>query len=346
VNNDGKEHVGISVKGEVSYICYILNTHQGVSVNFFKILSFLLLPVAAFAGELSFSLTTAAADYLERDIEPGDDHFAGIAGPCNGVKAATVLNAKYSQPTPLGSHWLLKDASVDLTAGLELSPLSIRPLIKAEFTPVPFLVFGAGGTIGTGWNPLGYNGMSIYNDVKHEYEALSPFKNYYYDFWASATFQFDLGAVIEGDWNHLVMLASYQWIYKAITGVDDGDIWEWQVIPGEANGWQYYVTAVLGYKMPLVLDMIGFMAEFYGHYDRSDFSKKYRDFDGEFMWVDLSVLFEFAFNKTNTLKTLFTFEADRSFSVDHESSNEEPFLKRVGREWSFYRIALIWNHDF
>lgn len=328
------------------HICYILNTHQGVCVNFFKALSFFLLPVVAFAGELNFSLTTAAADYLERDIEPGEDHFASVAGPFNGAKVATIFNAIYTLPTPLGSHWLLKDADVEFTVGLELSPLSIRPLVKAEFTPVPFLVFGAGGTIGTGWNPLGFDGMSIYNPVKAKYESLTPFKHYYYDFWASATFQFDTGALIPGDWSHVVMQASYQWIYKGITGVDDGDIWEWQVIPGEANGWQYYVTAVLGYQMPLVLDMIGFMAEFYGHYDRSDYAKMYRGFDGEFMWIDLSVLLEFAFNEKNTLKTLFTFEGDRSFSVKHENSDQEPLLKRTGREWSFYRIALVWDHKF
>lgn len=306
----------------------------------------LLVPVVAFAGELSYSITTAAADYLKRDIEPGEDHFASVAGPFNGVKAATVPTATYAIPTPLGQHWLLKDADVKISGSFEISPLSIRPALKAEFTPVPFLVFDAGGSVGTGWNPLGFNGMSIYNPAKAEYEALTPFKHYYYDLWATATFQFDLGAVIEGDWNHLVMLASYQWIYKAITGVDDGEIWEWQVIPGEANGWQYYVTGVLGYKMPLTLSMIGFMAEFYGHFDRADFAKRYKGFDGEFMWIDLSFLMEFKLSKKDDLKALFTFEGDRSFATPHESSDEEPFLVRTGREWSFYRIALSWEHNF
>ncbi|MCF0222087.1 MAG: hypothetical protein HUK19_07320 [Fibrobacter sp.] len=311
-----------------------------------EILLLLLIPVAVFAGKFDFSLTTAAADYLERRVEPGEDHFAGVAGPCNGAKAAVYLNGTFKQPTPLGSHWLVKDADFKLTAALELSPLSIRPLVKAEFTPVPFLVFGAGGSIGSGWQFFGFDGMSVYDDDKREYEDLTPFKHYYYDFWASVTFQFDTGALIKGDWSHVVMLASYQWIYKGITGVNDGEIWEWQVIPGEANGWQYYVTAVLGYQMPLFLDMVGFMAEFYGHFDRSDFDRKYKGFDGEFMWIDLSLLLEFELNKTNSLKTLFTVEGDRSFSEYHENSSQQPFLTRTGREWSFFRIALIWDHKF
>lgn len=315
-----------------------------------RLLPLLLIPAAVFAGEFSYSLTTAAADYLEREIEPGEDHFASVAGPFNGAKAATTFNAKYTIPTPLGTHWLVKDATVDLTGSFELSPLSIRPQLKAEFTPVPFLVFSAGGSIGTGWNPLGFDGMSIYNFKKQEYEALTPFAHYYYDFWASATFQFDTGALIEGDWTHVVMLATYQWIYKGITGVDDGDIWEWQVIPGEANGWQYYFTGVLGYKMPLTLQMVGFMAELYGHFDRSDFDKGIRKtgktFDGEFMWIDLSLLLDFKLNDKNGLKTLFTIEGDRSFATPHEKSDEEPLLLKTGREWSFYRIALIWEHKF
>lgn len=311
-----------------------------------KFLIFLLIPVSVFAGGFDYSLTTVAADYLKRNIEPGEDHFASFAGPFNGAKAATILNASYKLATPLGSHWLLSDANVNFTGSFELSPLSIRPCLKAEFTPVPFLVFGVGGSIGTGWNPLDFDGMSIYNAGKQKYEALTPFKHYYHDFWASATFQFDTGALFPGDWNHVVMQATYQWIYKGITGVDDGEIWEWQVIPGEANGWQYYVTGVLGYQMPLVLDMIGFMGEFYGHYDRSDFYSLYRAFDGEFMWIDLSLLLEFKLNEKNTLMALFTFEGDRSFSVGHETSAQEPLLKRVGREWSFYRIALKWDHCF
>lgn len=311
-----------------------------------RLLPLLLVPAAVFAGEFHYSITTAGADYLEKDIEAGGDHFASLSGPFSGLKAATVPTAAYTLPTPLGSHWLLKDANVEFTGSFEISPLSLRPELKAEFTPVPFLVFGVGGSIGTGWNPLGFDGMSIYNATKAKYEALTPFKHYYYEYWASATFQFDTGALIEGDWTHVVLLASYQWIYKAITGVDDGDIWQWQVVPGEANGWQYYVTGVLGYKMPLFLDMVGVMAEFYGHYDRSDFALKYRDFDGEFMWIDLSLLMEFKLNQKNTLTALFTFEGDRSFAKKHESADEEPFLKRTGREWSFYRIALSWDHDF
>lgn len=294
----------------------------------------------------SFSLTTLAASYIERKIETGDDHFASVAGPFDGAKAMTTFNATYTLPTPLGSHWLLSGANVELTGSLELSPVSLRPKLSVDFTPVPFLVFGAGASIGSGWNPLGFDGMSKYNFKKAEYESLTPFAHYYYDYWASATFQFDTGALIEGDWSHVVLVASYKWIYQGITGVDDGEIWEWQVFPGCANGWQYSVTGVLGYQMPLVLNMVGVMGEFYGHYDPADYGKIGKTFDGDFMWIDLSLLLSFKLNETNSLTTLYTVEGERSFATKHEKADEEPLLVKTGREWFFYRIALSWKHLF
>lgn len=323
-------------------------------MNFKKLLALSLLPIALFAEEgdtqkknpLSLSLTTVAAIYTDVDYETGDDHFAGLNGPFSGAKAVTRFNATYTLPTPLGEHWLLKDANLAFNGTFELSPLSIRPLVSLDFTPVPFLVFSAGGSIGTGWNPLGFDGMSVYSLKKQEYKSLTPFAHYYYDYWASATFQFDTGALISGDWSHVVMQATYKWIYEGITGVDDGDIWCWQVFPGEANGWQYYITGVLGYQMPIILQMVGVMAEFYGHYDPADYNKIYRAFDGDFMWIDLSLLMNFKLNDKNSLMSLITFEGGRSFATMHENSDEEPLLVKSGREWSFYRIAFSWNHKF
>lgn len=345
----------ISAKSQFVTIFYFKKVKiKGVFVMFKKLLTLSLLPAALFAGEadestkshLDLSLTTIAAIYTDVDYEAGDDHFAGLNGPFSGAKAVTRFNATYTLPTPLGEHWLLKGANVKFNGIFELSPLTIRPLVGLDFTPVPFLVFSAGGSIGTGWNPLGFDGMSVYSLKKQEYKSLTPFGNYYYDYWAKATFQFDTGALIEGDWSHVVMQASYKWIYEGITGVDDGDLWSWQVFPGEANGWQYDVTAVLGYQMPIALQMVGFMAEFYGHYDPADYKKVYQGFDGDFMWIDLSLLLNFKFNAKNELMTLITFEGGRSFATDHENADEEPLLKKTGREWSFYRIAFSWDHKF
>ena len=100
----------------------------------------------------ALKLTTDFAYYPKSDAIPGGTHFAPITGIYSGVEARTTLKASYKLGTPLGENWLVKDANVAFSGGLELSPVSIRPKLSIDFTPVPFLIFSAGTSIGWGWN--------------------------------------------------------------------------------------------------------------------------------------------------------------------------------------------------
>lgn len=301
---------------------------------------------SAAAGSWSFSEETDAAYYPSSKFKTGGDHFSPVDGAYDAVEALTRFDATYAIPTPLGEHELLKDADVEIMGSFELSPVSVRPMLEVDFTPVPFLVFGAGASIGSGWNFWIVEGLSKYDFKTQDYEDLTPFTHYYYDFWFATTFQFDTGALIEGDWTHVVFLASYQWIYSAMTGVDDGEIWQWQESTLCANGWRYDVVGLLGYQMPLTLDMVGVLAEFAGHYDPKDYGPVANSLDGNFMMVDLSLLLSFKINEKNSLKTLFTFERNRSYAEPHEDEDEEPLLTQTGAEWSFYAVYLAWTHEF
>lgn len=310
-----------------------------------SLLPFLLLATQSFAG-WDFSLTTNAAYYIENKVKTGDEHFSRPSGPYDGAEALTRLDAKYTLPTPLGDHWLLKGATVELITSMELSPITLRPMAEVDFTPLPFLVFGAGASIGSGWNVLGFEGMVKYDFESKDYEKLTPFTHYFYDLWASGTFQFDTGALIEGEWSHVVMVASYKLLYEGLTGTSDGEIWQWQESAGKANGLQYSITGVLGYQMPLVLNMIGVMGEFYGHFDKDDYGEVAESFDGDFTTADLSALFNFGIDDKNSLTTLLTFRRNRSYSATHSDEDEEPLLHAKGGEWSFYRLAFSWKHKF
>ncbi|MCR5288463.1 MAG: hypothetical protein K6E51_00565 [Treponema sp.] len=51
-------------------------------------------------------------------------------------------------------------------------------------------------------------------------------------------------------------------------------------------------------------------------------------------------------NDKDSLTTLIDFSSRRSFEVDHDKTEEEPYLKCTGREWYFKRIAVSWTHIF
>ena len=178
---------------------------------------------------------TAAAYYFKSDYVSGGDHFAPITGLFNSFELKTTFNAECKIPAPLGKHFLLKDSNIRIKTAFELCPVTVRPLVSVSFTPLPFFVFSTGASIGTGWSALGFkglckldeNGISYGENGKIsknsiEYENLTPFGNYYYDFWFSGLFQFDTGAIFQGNWTHAVMQASYTVSYVGVTGVDDG----------------------------------------------------------------------------------------------------------------------------
>ena len=142
---------------------------------------------------------------------------------------------------------------------MQISPVSIRPKLSVDFTPVPFLIFSAGSSIGFGWNMLGIEGLCRLNTLNYDYEELSTFSHPYYDFWAGATFQFDTGAIIKGDWTHVVILASYTATYSGIAALDDYSVYEWQCSKGKARGLYYEFQGVLGYQMPIPLSLAGIM---------------------------------------------------------------------------------------
>ena len=97
-----------------------------------------------------FTIVTDFAYYPKSDFISGGNHFAPLTGAYSGLEGRVTANAKYTIPTPLGDHWLLNSATLDLTGKFELSPVSIKPAFDITWTPLPFIVFSAGAQVGTG----------------------------------------------------------------------------------------------------------------------------------------------------------------------------------------------------
>lgn len=295
---------------------------------------------------------TAGAYYFKSDYVSGGDHFAPITSLFQSIELKTTFNAECSIPAPLGKHFLLKDSNVRIKTAFELCPVTVRPLVSVSFTPLPFLVFSTGASIGTGWSAFGFKGLCKLDEngkiskKSIEYENLTPFGNYYYDFWFSGLFQFDTGAIFPGDWTHAVMQASYTVSYVGVTGVDDGKIWLWQLVGNNCNGWRYTANFVLGYQMPLPLSMIAVNTDVYALFNSDDYGIYSSSYNGDFTNVTISPMLKFDFSKKDSLFVLFEFKKRRSFEEEHSESKEEIFLTYSGAEWFFNRIAFSWTHVF
>ena len=293
--------------------------------------------------ELSF--TTDFAYYPKSDFIAGGNHFAPLTGPYSGIEGRTTFAANYTIDTPLGQHWLVSSANVGLTGSFELSPVSIKPGFEVSFTPLPFLVFAAGAEAGTGWNLIGLQGMAGFDGVvKGTYSDYSPFACWFLKWYAQGTFQFDTGAIWEGDWTHFQILYTYQLYYERLTAAADQEVWMWQCTGNKANGYSSCQTLILAYQMPLVLSRLGLLCEFEGYYKDNVFANA--DYKGAFNKITISPMGQLSLGEKDVLSVLVGFSSRRSFKEAHTESYEETALTYSGREWFFYRGALSWEHRF
>ncbi len=153
---------------------------------------------------------------------------------------------------------------VQFKAGGELSPVSVNGTVETVLTPVPFLQVLAGASIGSGWNIPIANGLRMNersgaNDAKLTGGA---FSGLVWSVKAGGVFQFDLAALKPGEWNHVVFQTSHVAKYRALSSASSSDSWLVESDLGEnRNGWNYYGSYFLGYRMPLVLNTVGFLVE-------------------------------------------------------------------------------------
>ena len=296
---------------------------------------------------LKYSISTDFAYYPKSDYIAGDTHFAPLTGIFSGLEGRVKGDMDYKISTPLGEHWLLADANLVLGASFELTPVSVKPGVSIEFTPLPFLVFSTGAAIGTGWNLAGMQGLAYLttdDEGKLTYNDYTPFNNWFVKWYAQGTFQFDTGAIVAGDWTHVQFMYTYQIYYERLTNTDNGDIWMWQCTKNKVNGWSNYQNIILAYQMPLVLSRVGILTEINGHYSDSDFPRK--EYKGSFKTIAISPLAQFTIGKHDSLSAILGFSSRRSFEEEHEESIVAPTLTYAGREWFFNRLALSWTHTF
>jgi len=322
--------------------------------KFISILLMTICSTALFAEEtsskekspLNYSLLTSLGYYPETTPKTGSSHFAGLSGIYDGVELVTEFNATYTMPFLKGSDELTADNHLTFNLGVELSPVTVAPLASVTFSPIAFLEFAIGGIIGSGWGLTDdIQGLAKLDESKPKYENLTPFAHWYFYTWASGCFMFDLAAVWEGDWHHVVATASYKVGYQKMTGTKSS-VWTWRNSYGQASGWVYEQEYFLGYQMPLKVSTVGVGTTLWGNYQASDYGNFSSNYEGDFMTIDIWPMVEIKLSQKDILYVLADFRGRRSFLEKYKDDAHEPFMTKTGREWYFYALGFQWKHTF
>ena len=154
---------------------------------------------------------------------------------------------------------LMKDNNINFKIGAEITPITTEGKFSITWTPIAFLELYTESRIGSGWKLTNELLGTAINENKGGKSNSIPinFSKAVYSFTLGGTFQFDLGAVIPHDWSHVIFKMDHYALYKAMTGVNSETSWVYQADSGaNRNGWRYMSSYVIGYKMPLFLDLI------------------------------------------------------------------------------------------
>lgn len=299
------------------------------------------------ANESAFSFGVDFAYYPESKPVPSEAaaQFAPMTGLYSGVEARFIGKYEYTIPVPFGENSLVSGNMLTLGANIELTPLTIEAIGKIGFSPIAFLNFNAGVKIGSGWELIGLQGVAEYNPITARYDSISPFSAAHNAVWIEGVFQFDLAAVVPGEWNHVVFVAAYKTQYEQMLGVENKHPWLWQTIGHKVNGLSYESSFILGYQMPLPLSMVAVQTVLLGYYNAADFAPQYTDWDPTFMTVEINPIGVITLSKKQSLLIQFSFASRRSFSQDHSAENRSVLeYTQTGREWYFRRLALSYSH--
>lgn len=319
-----------------------------------KLLSAVLGTVITFcvAAENTFDFysVTDFGYYPKSDVVSGNTHFAPVTGPYSGVEARETLKGVYTIPVP-GNNFLTEGNRISLEGALALTPVSLTPKFSISCTPVAFLSLAAGAEIGTGWEILGIKSMSCYDKSEADYKQQSAFGTYFYKVWACPTLMFDMAALWPGDWHHVVTVASCEFNYSALIGADDDDeIFQWETTPGKKAGAGISQNYIIGYQMPLMLNLVGLKFNVDG-YIFNNIDSQYRKYKIDYKTYSLAGVFSIQFTEKDSLFGLVEFRTRRSyeeFSKYHDDgeSKYEPLLDYSGHEWYFQRIGFSYTHKF
>ena len=261
------------------------------------------------------------------------------------AKVQVLLSHRIVVPFLVGVGPLMSGNTIAYTFTGALSPVSVRLEAQTTLTPIAFFNVFAGAMIGTGWNVGAFNGIGLNVDGSGVIES-SSFKGIVSNLWIGNTFQFDLAAVIPGEWTHFVVLIKPKLQYAFFSGADRDEAWVWEADNGENfNAFQFHGTYFIGYQMPMVLDTAGLLVETVQNlgYVKDLSPMDSGGWGSDHVQITLSPLFNFALSESSALTVLFQLRRERLYDEPSIFANYFRNRSATGTYWDFYRIALSYN---
>lgn len=317
-----------------------------------------------------FAAVCAGLFFFPPAMLRADDVESGIKTPTSlelQITSVPEVKALISQslifPFLQGSNPLIKDNNIATVFTVDLTPISTSGIIEVIWTPAAFFLLSGGGRMGSGWPLAMGNGIGIKEPEDKNAPVPGPddpprkakisggaFDGFMWSAWGAGTLQFDLGAVIPGDWTHILFQTRQEFRYSAHNRAGPDDFWLFEDDSGEnKNGWKYRAGYVLGYLMPQspLLNTIAFMAEM----EKNLYNSPGGDFWGEGLgrWIFSNALL-FAINPRLSATLVFQLRTLRNFEIadynvrDYYHQDFRFDSEATQRYVVFHRVVVLLNY--
>jgi|YNPMSStandDraft_2_1061718.scaffolds.fasta_scaffold00037_46 hypothetical protein len=262
-----------------------------------------------------------------------------------GLETKMVLSYSERYPFLQGEGVLTKNNSFTWRVFGEISPVSFNAGGEVSLTPLAILVLQWGAKVGTGWKLLDFTGLAL-NPLFNTNAAQTPtsFGGAVFEGWVTGALQFDTGAVIPGDWTHVLFYMGHTLDYRYFTLADDNTPWLYEADQGRNyNGWKYMTTSVIAYQMPLWLRNVGVLVSTTTRLShRDDSVMANHGWGSDFTeWVFGPLVFMEGGN--HSLTVLVQWFTDEVYS---EESGHFTTYRYEGTEVKPYRIALSYSYNW
>lgn len=246
----------------------------------------------------------------------------------------TGIEAKLDTAYQLKIPMLVQDGplfsgnNLKVKANLGISPIAGTVSLDAVLTPIAVAEISLGGGVGTGWDfdLMSLEGLKLGTSIGAPLTSNS-LEGFYYMGRLGAAFQFDTGAIFSGDWMSVVIRTYHEVNYKAYSEAGADVAWEFENGGAMVNGFNYKGEYIVGYQMPLMVNLVGAQLETFA-YNLLD--------DATGMFYDVSAL----------ANTQITDQLSVLTALQFTNYTKDDNRKITKQDLGFKRVAVIATYAF